>query len=54
MDVAHGLGYLHSLNFIRGDLKGVRQLDLSHQQIVESLLIGPLPLHVLVTDYMGL
>ena len=25
-----------------------------HQQIVEILLIGPLPLHGLVTDYMGL
>ena len=29
-------------------------LVIYHQQIVESLLIGWLPLHGLVTDYMGL
>ena len=27
VDVAQGLEYLHGLNFIHGDLKGVRQLD---------------------------
>ena len=25
VDVGHGLEYLHSLNFVHGDLKGVRQ-----------------------------
>ena len=27
VDVAHGLQYLHSFNFVHGDLKGVRWLD---------------------------
>ena len=26
VDVAHGLEYLHNLNFVHGDLKGVRQV----------------------------